>query len=230
MGNGTFTSGASYNGDGSRVDNGGSSGGSGSSSSSSNNPYTEYSNAMQTAGVNNMSGTNTVHTATYGDGTTHGNNNPDSDLGLPGGWSLHGDGGSTVAATPKPATPKKLSASETLAKIHREEWEDWKKRFKPRIEDLARQASTGELTTADINRADNSVIRSFDRAEGAEAARTSRLGIQRDARQTAASDRMLGLNEVATRASVRNNTRIAGQDRDMQILAGGGNIGLGANQ
>jgi len=189
---------------------------------------------MQEAGLNNMSGNTN---ATYGDGTTHGNNNPDGVGGLPvrndNSSSGGGNGSSVPAPAPKPQKPQKpktLSASETLAKIAREEWEDWKKRFQPRIEDLARQASTGELTKADIGRADQSVTRSFDRAADAETMRTNRLGIQRDGRQQAASDRMLGLNETATRASVRNNTRIAGQDRDMQILAGGGNIGLGANQ
>ena len=198
------------------------------------NPYSQYQEAMQEVGLNNMSGNTN---ATYGDGTTHGNNNPDGVGGLPvrndNSSSGGGNGSSVPAPAPKPQKPQKpktLSASETLAKIAREEWEDWKKRFQPRIEDLARQASTGELTKADIGRADQSVIRSFDRAADAETMRTNRLGIQRDGRQQAASDRMLGLNETATRASVRNNTRIAGQDRDMQILAGGGNIGLGANQ
>ena len=195
------------------------------------NPYSQYQEAMQEAGLNNMSGNTN---ATYGDGTTHGNNNPDGVGGLPvrndNSSSGGGNGSSVSAPAPKPQKPKTLSASETLAKIAREEWEDWKKRFQPRIEDLARQASTGELTKADIGRADQSVTRSFDRAADAETMRTNRLGIQRDGRQQAASDRMLGLNETATRASVRNNTRIAGQDRDMQILAGGGNIGLGANQ
>ena len=197
------------------------------------NPYTEYSNAMQDAGVSNASGTNTLNTSTYGDGSTHGNHNPNGMDGLPTSSSDRPHGGGSGEQGP-PATEQKeskeLSASETLAKIAREEWEDWKKRFQPRIEDLARQASTGELTKADIGRADQSVTRSFDRAADAETMRTNRLGIQRDGRQQAASDRMLGLNETATRASVRNNTRIAGQDRDMQILAGGGNIGLGANQ
>ena len=193
------------------------------------NPYSQYQEAMQEVGLNNMSGNTN---ATYGDGTAYGNNNPDGVGGLPvrNDNSNSGGGSRPPVPAPKPQKPKTLSASETLAKIAREEWEDWKKRFQPRIEDLARQASTGELTKADIGRADQSVTRSFDRAADAETMRTNRLGIQRDGRQQAASDRMLGLNETATRASVRNNTRIAGQDRDMQILAGGGNIGLGANQ
>jgi len=197
------------------------------------NPYTEYSNAMQDAGVSNASGTNTLNTSTYGDGSTHGNHNPNGTDGLPTSSSDRPHGGGSGELGPQATAQKEskeLSASETLAKIAREEWEDWKKRFQPRIEDLARQASTGELTKGDINRADRSVTRSFDRSAANEARRTSRLGIQRGSRQQAASERMLGLNETATRASVRNNTRIAGQDRDMQILAGGGNIGLGANQ
>jgi len=208
--------------------------GGGGGSTSLVDAYTEYSDAMQEAGIDDLGGSNTVVTPTYGDGTTHGNNNSDGVAGLPEGndnaSSGGGSGSPAPAPAPKPQKPKTLSARETLAKIAREEWEDWKKRFQPRIEDLARQASTGELTKGDINRADRSVTRSFDRSAANEARRTSRLGIQRGSRQQAASERMLGLNETATRASVRNNTRIAGQDRDMQILAGGGNIGLGANQ
>ena len=195
------------------------------------NPYSQYQEAMQEVGLNNMSGNTN---ATYGDGTTHGNNNPDGVGGLPvrndNSSSGGGNGSSVPAPAPKPQKPKTLSASETLAQIHREEWEDWKDRFQPRLEDLAQQAQSGELTKADVKRADKSVVSSFDRSEDAQKLRLSRLGLQQDSRQSAASKRMLGLNETATRASVRNNTRIAGQDRDMQILAGGGNIGLGANQ
>ena len=195
------------------------------------NPYSQYQEAMQEVGLNNMSGNTN---ATYGDGTAYGNNNPDGVGGLPVrndySSSGGGNGSSVPAPAPKPQKPKTLSASETLAQIHREEWEDWKDRFQPRLEDLARQAQSGELTKADVKRADKSVVSSFDRSEDAQKLRLSRLGLQQDSRQSAASKRMLGLNETATRASVRNNTRIAGQDRDMQILAGGGNIGLGANQ
>jgi len=193
------------------------------------NPYSQYQEAMQEVGLNNMSGNTN---ATYGDGTAYGNNNPDGVGGLPvrNDYSNSGGGSRPPVPAPKPQKPKTLSASETLAQIHREEWEDWKDRFQPRLEDLARQAQSGELTKADVKRADKSVVSSFDRSEDAQKLRLSRLGLQQDSRQSAASKRMLGLNETATRASVRNNTRIAGQDRDMQILAGGGNIGLGANQ
>lgn len=158
-----------------------------------------------------------------------------------GGSSVYGGGSSRPSRhdrdrdhdwTPEPVVekPKAPTASDTLAQIHREEWEDWKKRFQPRIEDLARQATTGELTQADIGRADGSVLSSFSNAAQAQQIREDRLGIRTDSRQSAASERLLGLNKTAARASARNNTRIAGQDRDMQILAGGGNIGLGANQ
>ena len=208
--------------------------GGGGGSTSLVDAYTEYSDAMQEAGIDDLGGSNTVVTPTYGDGTTHGNNNSDGVAGLPEGndnaSSGGGSGSPAPAPAPKPQKPKTLSASETLAQIHREEWEDWKDRFQPRLEDLAQQAQSGELTKADVKRADKSVVSSFDRSEDAQKLRLSRLGLQQDSRQSAASKRMLGLNETATRASVRNNTRIAGQDRDMQILAGGGNIGLGANQ
>lgn len=118
-------------------------------------------------------------------------------------------------------------ADRELARIHREQWNDWKDRFLPRLEQLAGYAQSGELTQRDIDNADSAVTASFDQVRGSEQARQEGLGLQMTDRQRAASEREMGLNEAATRASMRNQARIAGEDRDMQILAGGGNIGLG---
>ncbi|WLD56876.1 hypothetical protein NFC81_09045 [Salinispirillum sp. LH 10-3-1] len=121
----------------------------------------------------------------------------------------------------------KPTASDTMAEIHREQWEDWKNRYQSRLIDLANQAQSGELTRKDIQRADQSVTSAFSGQRDSIQKTNSGLGIQPTAQQKESSDRALGLAEASGRVGARNQARIAGEDRDMQILAGGGNIGLG---
>lgn len=118
-------------------------------------------------------------------------------------------------------------ANNTLAQLHRAQWEDWTSRFKPRLEQLAGYAQTGELTHQAVGLADSAMQDSFAQVRQNQQMQNQGLGIQQSAAQQQASERTLGLAEASSRAAARNQARVAGQDRDMQILAGSGGIQQG---
>lgn len=119
---------------------------------------------------------------------------------------------------------KYTGASDVMGKIHRAQWEDWTKRFQPRLEQLAGYASSGELTQQSIGLADSAMKRSFGQARENQQLQNTNLGINQSAAQQNAQNRTMGLTEASSTAAARNQARIAGQDRDMQILAGSGGL------
>lgn len=121
-------------------------------------------------------------------------------------------------------------ASNTLAQLNRAQWNDWKARFKPRLEQLAGYAQSGELTQQSVGLARDAVGQSFDSMAATQQRRQSDLGIQMTPAQQAANKRTMGLTEASTTASAMNQARAAGKDRDMQILAGGGSISSNLTQ
>lgn len=115
-------------------------------------------------------------------------------------------------------------ASETLARIYRNQWTDWKNRFQPRLEQLAGYAATGELTEQSIGLAQDSIESSFENSAATLGRNNQRLGIQMTSAQKKAADRTASIGEATAKTTAMNNARISGQDRDMQILAGGAGL------
>lgn len=122
------------------------------------------------------------------------------------------------------SSSKHTGASDTLARIHRNQWLDWKERFQDRTEQLANYASTGDLTRQSIGLAENSVNRGFDSMAQNQDWQQRSIGINMTDQQRASNDRIMGLTKASTMTSAMNQARISGQDRDMQILAGGGGL------
>lgn len=116
---------------------------------------------------------------------------------------------------------KHTGASSVLADLNRAQWNDWKARFQPRLEQLAKYAESGELTHKAIGIADESMGQSFNQARTNQQMQNQSLGINQSAAQKNTYDRTMGLAQASSTAAARNQARIAGQDRDMQILAGG---------
>lgn len=121
-------------------------------------------------------------------------------------------------------------ASNVMADLHRAQFEDWEKRYAPRIIQLADYAKTGSLTQKQTGLADQAVQTGFQNAERNQQMHNQSLGIQQTQQQQQANDRRMGLEQTASRAQARNQARIGGQDRDMQILAGGGGLQQGLQQ
>lgn len=116
---------------------------------------------------------------------------------------------------------KHTGASNVLADLNRAQWNDWKARFQPRLEQLANYADSGELTQQAIGIADSTMGQSFQQARAGQQMQNQSLGINQTAAQKNAYDRTMNLAQASSTAAARNHARIAGQDRDMQILAGG---------
>lgn len=119
---------------------------------------------------------------------------------------------------------------ETLASLSRAEWEDWKSRFMPRLDSLVQHAQSGDLTQVNQQQAVDAMGRSFGIQRETQQRHLGDLGIQMSERQQAAHDRRMGVQEAAATASVKNQSAIAGKDRDMKVLAGSGAIKSGGIQ
>lgn len=115
-------------------------------------------------------------------------------------------------------------ASTTLARIHRNQWTDWKSRFQPRLEQLAGYAATGELTNQSIGLAQDSIENSFANNAATFDRNNQRLGVDLTPAQRKAAQRTASIGEATAKTTAINNARISGQDRDMQILAGGAGL------
>ena len=127
-------------------------------------------------------------------------------------------------------TDKYEGASNVMADLHRAQFKDWEERYAPRIIQLADYAKTGSLTNQQIGLADQSVQTGFQNAQRNQQMHNQGLGIQQTQAQQQASDRRMELEQTASRVQARNQARVGGQDRDMQILAGGGGLQQGLQQ
>lgn len=127
-------------------------------------------------------------------------------------------------------TDKHKGASKVMADLHRAQFADWEKRYAPRIVQLSDYARTGSLTNQQIGLADQAVQTGFENAQRNQQMHNQGLGIQQTEAQQQANDRRMGLEQTAARAQARNQARVGGQDRDMQILAGGGGLQQGLQQ
>lgn len=115
-------------------------------------------------------------------------------------------------------------ASKVAGKLRRAQWNDWLARYEPRLQQLSDYAASGSLTKRNTNRAGDAIHNAYRNARTSQRLQNESFGIQQNAAQRQASQRRLGLTEAAATASARNQARMSGQDRDMQILAG--NAGL----
>ena len=127
-------------------------------------------------------------------------------------------------------TDKYEGASNVMADLHRAQFKDWEERYAPRIIQLSDYAKTGSLTNQQVGLADQSVQTGFQNAQRNQQMHNQGLGIQQTQAQQQASDRRMELEQTASRAQARNQARVGGQDRDMQILAGGGGLQQGLQQ
>ena len=121
-------------------------------------------------------------------------------------------------------------ADKLAAELHRAQFAEFEETYAPQIVKLANYAKTGSLTNRQIGLADQSVQTGFQNAQRNQQMHNQGLGIQQTQAQQQASDRRMRLEQTASRAQARNQARVGGQDRDMQILAGGGGLQQGLQQ
>ena len=113
-------------------------------------------------------------------------------------------------------------ASDTYAKITREQYDDWKNRFYPKQQELMDLATSGELMTNQLARVDATTVNSVNNAQVAQNNTMARMGVSS---ATDSNDNSLGLKASLATASAKNGARSAEQERQINILSGA-NAGL----
>ena len=112
-------------------------------------------------------------------------------------------------------------ASNVLGQLYRAQWDDWKTRFRPYIDRLAKMATDPQFANSQGTIAASAVNTSY--ANTAEALQQQRagLGVQQTPAQQAAEQRKLALGQAADSATAYNQAKISARDLQDQILAGG---------
>ena len=112
-------------------------------------------------------------------------------------------------------------ASELLGDLNRAQWEDWKQRFRPAVEDLADTATDPTAANDAANQAQESVGLAFDTSQTINNQNRQRYGVSLSPDQQQAQERAQNVNRSAAMATAGNEARISAQDRQQSILAGG---------
>lgn len=114
--------------------------------------------------------------------------------------------------------------SQLLGDISRAQWDDWKTRFRPKIEQLADIATDTTLPSQSAAQAQAAVGNSFDNAQRALRLQQQGLGLQLSGAEKATQDRKFGLAETGAAVTAANQARTATHDMQQSVLAG--NAGL----
>lgn len=112
-------------------------------------------------------------------------------------------------------------ASRLLGQLNRAQWNDWRNRFAPYIDELARAAQDNNAPGAAAANASNAVGLAFDSSQQGLAQQRQGYGISQTPQQQAAEERRTSLERSASMVSAGNEARISAQDRQDAILAGG---------
>lgn len=118
------------------------------------------------------------------------------------------------------------SASWHIGELTRKEWDDYEKRFQPYDQKLINIATGKQDNEAAIANARGLASASFDIANNINYRNRSRLGLSTAADEMKSSMRLRDTNKTLAELSAVNNTRLAGEDRDMKIMSGNAAVGL----
>lgn len=118
-------------------------------------------------------------------------------------------------------TSDNQSASKTLARLYRAQWDDYKTRFAPYVDKLADLAADETYAAGQGETAAAAVNTSYaNTAQGLQMQRQG-MGLNLTPAQQAAETRQLALGRAADSASAYNQAKISARDLQDQILAGG---------
>ena len=118
------------------------------------------------------------------------------------------------------------TASDTYAGIIRDQWADYTNRFAPWENKLVSMATSNEDNQLSEQRASNAVGNSFNTSKGILSRDRSRLGISLTPEEQADESRLgAGLQAAANNSAVLK-ARLHAQDRDNQMLSGGGGLNI----
>ncbi|WP_332399314.1 hypothetical protein [Vibrio metschnikovii] len=112
-------------------------------------------------------------------------------------------------------------ASDTYARIQREQYDDWLNRFYPKQKELMTKMQDGSLLKEQLGRVDQNMQSSIQAAEQGNTNRMARYGLS-DA-DGGVNNAKAALGAVAAKNGLRDYER----ERSMQVLSGSG---MGMNQ
>ncbi len=113
------------------------------------------------------------------------------------------------------------SASDKMARITRDQWEDYKRRFQPYEDRLAAAYANGGLLEGERERIPTAVNQSFDSMRGIADRGLSRYGITSSADETNARDRSMGLNKSLASVDAYNTLYRVADERQDKLMTGG---------
>tara|TARA_R110001599_G_scaffold133763_1_gene311369 strand:+ start:20468 stop:20944 length:477 start_codon:yes stop_codon:yes gene_type:complete len=122
---------------------------------------------------------------------------------------------------PNQAMRGNQGASELLGQLNRAQWADWKNRFAPYVDELARLAEDNNAPGTAAANASSAVGLAFDSSQQGLAQQRQSYGISQTPQQKAAEERRMNIERSASMVSAGNEARISAQDRQQSILAGG---------
>lgn len=105
-------------------------------------------------------------------------------------------------------------AADRYARITRQQYDDWYRRFYPEQKKLMEQSQSGELLGEQLGRVDENVDSAAQAAETGQANRMARYGVT--AEEDPSQDAKLALSKV----SAKNGLRTYERDRSMKTLSG----------
>ncbi|ENC6657220.1 hypothetical protein ABKY47_001659 [Aeromonas hydrophila] len=108
-------------------------------------------------------------------------------------------------------------ASDTFAKITREQYQDWLTRFYPKQKELMGLATSGQLLREQLGRVEGSNVNALRTAQQATANRNARMGVTTS---TNPQDNSQGLRMALMTAGTENGLREQEKERQMGILTG----------
>jgi len=129
-----------------------------------------------------------------------------------------------IYLNPDDAFKGKQGASNVLGQLYRAQWDDWKTRFSPYMDQLSALAQDPNYAAQQGDTAASAVNASYaNTAQGLQMQRQG-MGINLTPTQQAVEQRKLSLGQAADSANAYNQAKISARDLQDQILAGSGGL------
>lgn len=105
------------------------------------------------------------------------------------------------------------TASDTQAKISREQWDLWKEKFAPQVDSLISYINDPDMVQNNVDAATGAVGASYDAAGGSTARAAERYGLNVSPEEKAALDKERSITKSLDITQTANDTRIAADAR-----------------
>lgn len=127
--------------------------------------------------------------------------------------------------TPTDGTPQTLSqngdAHDQIGEVHRAQWEDYKRRFRPAEDALMDMTNDPQAEQRMQGRVRQDMGQTYDSMEGQRERRMEGMGVNMTGAQEMALGRQNALDQAAASAGAMNTARTGIEDRNQAAMVGG---------